>query len=77
MIEYFFEDAEGNLWVATSEGIDNLRDLKVASYSLREGLSADSAVSVLAGSDGSVWIGNRDAVDRVPRRKIFSRAHRQ
>ena len=62
-IEYFFEDAEGNLWVATSEGIDNLRDLKVASYSLREGLSADSAVSVLAGSDGSVWIGNRDAVD--------------
>jgi signal transduction histidine kinase/ligand-binding sensor domain-containing protein len=62
-IEYFFEDAEGNLWVATSEGIDNLRDLKVASYSLREGLSADSAVSVLGGSDGSVWIGNRDAVD--------------
>ena len=49
-IEYFFEDAEDNLWVATSEGIDNLRDLKVASSPLREGLSADSAVSVLAGT---------------------------
>jgi signal transduction histidine kinase/ligand-binding sensor domain-containing protein len=62
-VEFFFEDTEGNLWIATSEGIDNLRDLKVASYSLREGLSADSAVSVLGAPDGSVWIGNRDAVD--------------
>jgi len=62
-VEDLFEDAEGNVWVATSEGIDSLRDLQVATYSMREGLSADGAVSVLGGRDGSLWIGNLDALD--------------
>jgi signal transduction histidine kinase/ligand-binding sensor domain-containing protein len=59
----FFQDAEGTLWVVTSEGIDNLRDLQVASYSMREGLSAAGASSVLASRDGTVWIGNFQALD--------------
>ena len=62
-VEDFFEDAEGNVWVATSEGIDSLRDLQVATYSMREGLSADGATSVLGGRDGSLWIGNLEALD--------------
>jgi ligand-binding sensor domain-containing protein len=61
----FYQDAEGTLWVVTSEGIDNLRDLQVISYSLREGLSAAGASSVLASRDGSVWIGNFQALDTL------------
>jgi signal transduction histidine kinase/ligand-binding sensor domain-containing protein len=59
----FYEDAEGSLWIVTSEGIDNFRDLKVTSYSMREGLSAAAASSVLASRDGTVWIGNYEALD--------------
>ena len=59
----FYQDAEGTLWVVTSEGIDNLRDLKVASYSMREGLSAAGASSVLASRDDTIWIGNFKALD--------------
>ena len=62
-IEAFFQDAEGNVWIATSEGIDNLRDLRVASYSMREGLTADGATGVLGARDGTVWIGNLEALD--------------
>jgi len=54
----FFEDREGNLWVATSKGIDMLRDLRVSSISRREGLSVDAVESVLAARDGTVWIGS-------------------
>jgi len=53
-----FQDREGNIWIATSRGIDNLHDLRVASISTRQGLSADQVNSVLASRDGNVWIGN-------------------
>jgi PAS domain S-box-containing protein len=53
-----FQDREGNIWIATSRGIDNFHDLRVASFSTRQGLSADQVNSVLAARDGTVWIGN-------------------
>jgi len=55
-----FQDREGNIWIATSSGIDTLHDLRVASFSMRQGLSADQVNSVLASHDGAVWIGNYD-----------------
>ena len=32
------EDREGDVWVATTRGIDNFRDLRVTSFSRSEGL---------------------------------------
>jgi signal transduction histidine kinase/ligand-binding sensor domain-containing protein len=59
----FYEDREGNLWVATSEGIDCFRNIPVVSFSTREGLPANGVESVLAGREGNVWIGNHGALD--------------
>jgi PAS domain S-box-containing protein len=53
-----FQDREGNIWIATTSGIDNFHDLRVASFSTRQGLSSDQVNSVLAARDGTVWIGN-------------------
>src|SRR5271167_482309 len=53
-----FQDREGNIWIATSRGIDNFHDIRVASFSTRQGLSTDQVNSVLASRDGTVWIGN-------------------
>ena len=61
----FFEDREGNLWVATSKGLDRFRDNRVVTFSDSEGLSADLVESVLATEDGAVWIGNRGSLDVV------------
>jgi signal transduction histidine kinase/ligand-binding sensor domain-containing protein len=61
----FYEDREGNLWVATSEGVDCFRNTAVVSFSTREGLRASLVDSVLAGRDGKVWIGNHGALDSL------------
>lgn len=65
-VNQLFEDREGNLWVATSKGIDMFRDLRVITISKSEGLSEDNAESVLAARDGTVWIGSEhlQALDR-------------
>lgn len=55
-VRSFYQDQEGTIWIVTSAGIDNFRDLHVASYSMREGLVADGAVSVLASRDGGLWV---------------------
>jgi ligand-binding sensor domain-containing protein len=59
----FYEDREGNLWVATAKGLDCFRDLRVSSFSTREGLSADAVDSVLASRDGTIWVGNASKLD--------------
>ena len=59
----FFEDREGNLWVATSNGVDCFRDLQITTFSTREGLTTSEVDSVQASRDGSVWVGGNEALD--------------
>jgi len=57
-----FEDVEGNIWVATSGGLDRFREGAGATVTVRQGLS-NSRVSALAPSmDGSVWATSIGAV---------------
>jgi PAS domain S-box-containing protein len=64
-IYQFYQDREGNIWVATSQGIDCFRDIPVVSFSIEEGLSADNVVSVLVAHDGAVWVGNPGGLDAI------------
>jgi signal transduction histidine kinase/ligand-binding sensor domain-containing protein len=59
----FFEDREGNVWVATTKGIDNFRQLRVVSLSTHEGLSAEEVDSVFAARNGDVWVGGPSSMD--------------
>ncbi|WP_041839358.1 MULTISPECIES: sensor histidine kinase [Acidobacterium] len=54
-VHQFMEDAEGDLWVITSNGIDRFRDLAVTTYSLAQHLSSNEIDSVFTSRDGSVW----------------------
>lgn len=67
-----YEDREGNIWVATDEGVDVFRDLPVATFAVREGLSAGNVASVLAARDGSTWVGNQGALDVIRDGKVSS-----
>lgn len=58
----FYEDHEGNMWIATTEGIDCFRNVRVTTFSTRQGLSANLVDSVLAARDGTIWIGNHGAL---------------
>ena len=59
-----FEDREGNIWVATTGGIDRFRELPVTTISVKQGLSSDLAEAVVAGADGSIWIATEDGLTR-------------
>jgi PAS domain S-box-containing protein len=65
-----FEDHEGNIWVATTGGLDRFRELPVTTVSSQQGLSSDASQSVLATTDGSIWIGSHDGLTRLQRGKI-------
>jgi ligand-binding sensor domain-containing protein len=57
-----YEDREGNVWAATSKGIDRFRDLRVATYSMADGLCTSEVDSVLVAHDGTLWIGGDRAL---------------
>ena len=59
------EDREGDLWVATTQGVDRFADTPVASVSVAEGLCSAEASSVVAARDGSIWTGGDGALTRL------------
>ena len=59
-----FEDREGNIWVATTGGLDRFRELPVTTITAHQWLSSDAIYSVLATTDGSVWVSSHDGLTR-------------
>jgi ligand-binding sensor domain-containing protein/signal transduction histidine kinase len=68
----FFEDREGDIWVATNKGLECFHQQPVTSFSKREGLSNDNVVSVLASRDGTVWLSNGNRLDSIKNGRIAS-----
>ncbi len=63
-VESLFEDREGNIWVATTAGLDCFREYAIPTISVKQGLSSPLVVCVLAARDGSVWLGTSDGLNR-------------
>ena len=59
-----FEDREGNVWFASTRGLDRFRELPVATISTKQGLSSNYISSLVAGAEGSVWVGTHDGLTR-------------
>jgi PAS domain S-box-containing protein len=60
----FFEDREGNIWVATAEGLDRFRDYAIPTFSPEQGLSSLAIFTLLSARDGSLWFGASDGLNR-------------
>ena len=67
-----FEDREGIVWAATSNGIDSFRDPAVTTFSALEGLPKEAAVGILASKDGTIWVANNGSLDRIANGTISS-----
>ncbi len=60
-----FEDREGNIWVATINGLDRFHELPVVTYSKKQGLSAVPWGGILTARDGSTWIATLDGLNHL------------
>jgi len=63
-VSSLFEDREGNIWVATIEGLDRFRDFAIPTFSDRQGFSSRGLFSILAARDGSLWLGASNGLNR-------------
>jgi signal transduction histidine kinase/ligand-binding sensor domain-containing protein len=76
-VSAMFEDHEGNLWVATLDGLDHFRNFIVPTFSVRQGLSNSVVFSVLADKNGDVWFGTASGLDKWHNGKITTYDKRQ
>jgi PAS domain S-box-containing protein len=56
------EDREGNIWVATRDGLDQFRDTALASVLLP---TSFSRISIAPADGGDIWVGSRGNVVRI------------
>jgi signal transduction histidine kinase/ligand-binding sensor domain-containing protein len=63
-VNSLFEDREGNIWVATTDGLDRFRDFAIPTFSDQQGFSSRGLFSILAARDGSLWLGASNGVNR-------------
>jgi PAS domain S-box-containing protein len=72
-----FEDREGNIWVATINGLDRFHELPVVTYSRKQGLSDIPWGGTLAARDGSVWFATLNGLNRLSHGQVtVYRQHR-
>jgi len=75
-----YEDVEGDIWVGTVDGVDQFRSFAIPTVSRAQGLLR-APDSVLAASDGSIWVGADNGLNRLkdgsitnyPVRPVFGR----
>ena len=60
-----YEGDDGVVWAATSDGIDNFRDLPVTTFSTSTGPGSTGTASVMASKDGTVWVATLGTLDFV------------
>jgi signal transduction histidine kinase len=71
-ISGLYEDREGNIWVATSGGLDSFSDRNVTTFSHAEGLPSDLGATVMASRDGTVWVANIGSLDFIRNGEVSS-----
>lgn len=57
------EDREGNIWAASTKGVDVFRELAVITFAKREGLGGDDVDTVATTRTGQVWAGGEGTLD--------------
>ena len=63
MVLALFEDREGSIWVATSDGLDRFREVVTPTYAAARTFSNGAVSSVMASHDGSLWVGTVDGLN--------------
>jgi len=69
-VRNIIEDREGNIWLASGDGLDRFHKTAIPSITTRQGLSGNEVFSVLADADDSVWVGTRFGLNRLKQGRV-------
>lgn len=61
---FFLEDRKGNVWFSTSEGLNQLKDGVIRTYTSKEGLTGDVIRSFYEDHEGNIWVGTNGGLER-------------
>lgn len=53
-----YEDREGSLWIGTQFGVNQLRNGKLITWTVAEGLTDDFITGICSDDKGNLWVGN-------------------
>jgi|HubBroStandDraft_1064217.scaffolds.fasta_scaffold09745_4 ligand-binding sensor domain-containing protein/signal transduction histidine kinase len=71
-VKNLYEDQEGIIWAATSNGLDSFWEPRVTTYSETEGLGAGGALSVTVSQNGTVWLASNGSLDSIHNGTVVS-----
>jgi signal transduction histidine kinase/ligand-binding sensor domain-containing protein len=61
----FASDREGNIWIATEEGLFKYKDdLEIAHYTVKDGLRNDKIITIHFDHNGNFWLGTFDGLSQ-------------
>jgi signal transduction histidine kinase/ligand-binding sensor domain-containing protein len=65
------QDREGNLWAGTrTDGLVRLQPMRITAYTLKDGLSHPTALSVCESEDGGIYVGTRKGLNVIKAGRI-------
>jgi len=67
-----FEDAEGNIWIGTNNGISMYGKVIFESLTVESGLSSNDIMGVAADSSGNIWCGSGNDLVQINGKQIKS-----
>lgn len=66
-----YQDAEGSLWIGTAgSGLKRLKDGKLTSYTMRQGLFSDQVFEILEDNHGWLWMSCYKGIFRVSKKNL-------
>ena len=67
----FTSDSEGNVWIATEEGLFKYKDdTEIAQYTVKDGLHNDKIITMHFDRDGALWLGTFDGLAKFSNGKF-------
>lgn len=69
----FTSDSEGNIWIATEEGLFKYKDdRKTAHFTVKDGLHNDKIITLHFDRNGNLWLGTFDGLSQFKDGKFIS-----
>ena len=58
------------MWIATAGGLNRLKDNKISSFTVKDGLLADDISTILEDDDNNLWLSSARGVFRVSKQAL-------